>query len=175
MRRKYKKQNLCFFPDGDEIFGSLGELFVGAPGGVGFAFGNVVERPDGVFEAFRELGVLFCVFGEKWLKRGFQEDLEGVDESVEFFVAVAGHVAAGGGEKDSFEALLEFLVLGELFFEGHLAVDEVGCKGVGRHVDEFYSGVGRHMFDVFVGRDEEEHAGTGVDLFAERDGFLSVG
>ena len=175
MRRKYEKQNLCFFPDGDEVFGSLGELFVGAPGGVEFSFGYAVERLDGVFSAFREFGVLFCVFGEKWLKRGFQEDLEGVDKTVELFVAVAGHVAAGGGEKDSFEALLEFLVLGELFFEDHLAVDEVGCKSVGRHVDEFYSGVGRHMFDVFVGRDEEEHAGTGVDLFAERDGFLSVG
>ncbi len=160
---------------GDESFGSLGELFVGAPGGVEFSFGYAVERLDGVFSAFREFGVLFCVFGEKWLKRGFQEDLEGVDESVEFFVAVAGHVAAGGGEKDSFEALLEFLVLGELFFEGHLAVDKVGGKSAGRHADEFHSSVGLHVFDVLIGRDEEEHAGTGVDLFAERDGFLSVG
>lgn len=81
---------------------------------------------------------------------------------------MAGHVAAGGSEKDSFEAFFQILVLGELFLEGHLAVDEVRGKSVGRHVDEFFSRVRRHMFDVFVGRDEEEHAGTGVDLFAER-------
>ena len=107
---------LGFFPDGDEIFGSLGELFIGAPGGVEFSFGYTVERLDGFLDAFREFRVLGAVFGEKWLKRGFQEDLEGVDKTVELFVAVAGHVAAGGGEKDSFEALLEFRVVGEEIF-----------------------------------------------------------
>ena len=137
--------------------------------------GYAVKRLDGVFEAFREFGVLFTVFGEKGLNWGSEEDLEGIDEAVEFFVAVAGHVTGGAGEKDLFEALLEFSVVGEEIFQDHLAVNEVGGKSVGGKVDELHSCVGGHVFDVLIGRDEEAHAGTGVYFLAEGDGFFGVG
>ena len=54
-------------------------------------------------------------------------------------------------------------------------MNEVGGKSVGGKVDELHSCVGGHAFDVLIGRDEEAHAGTGVDLLAESDGFFCVG
>ena len=83
--------------------------------------------------------------------------------------------AACAGEKNGFEAGFEFFVIGELFFEDHLAVDEVCGKGVGRHVDEFDSGVRGHVFDVLIGWDEEAHTGTGSYFLAEGDCFFGVG
>ena len=175
----YEKQCLygffLVFPDGDEVFGFFDELFGFAPGGVDRTAGYAVKRLDGVFEAFREFGVFGAVFGEKGLNWGSEEDLEGVDEAAEFFVAVAGHVAAGAGEEDAFEALLEFFVFSEEILEVQLAEDEVGGKAVGGHVDELHSGVGGHVFDVLIGRDEEAHAGAGVYFLAESDGFAGVG
>lgn len=116
----YEKQCLygffLVFPDGDEVFGFFYELFGFAPGGVDGTAGYAVKRLDGVFEAFREFGVLFTVFGEKGLNWGSEEDLEGIDEAVEFFVAVAGHVAGGAGEENLFEALLKFRIVGEEIF-----------------------------------------------------------
>ena len=75
-----------------------------------------MKRLDGVFEAFREFGAFGAVFGEKGLNWGSEEDLEGIDKAVEFFVAVAGHVAGGAGEEDLFEAFFQFIVVGEEIF-----------------------------------------------------------
>ena len=133
-----------------------------------------MERFDGLFEASRELGVFFTVFREKGFYWGFQEDLQGVDEAVLGVVAVAGHAAAGAGEQDGFEAVLEFGVVGEEIAEVQLALDQVGRDGVGGHVDVFDAGVGWHAFYIEAGGDEEAHAGTGVELLAHGDAFLGV-
>ena len=49
---------LGVFPYSYKIFGSFGEFFALAPGGVGFAAGDRVERLYGFLDAFREFGVL---------------------------------------------------------------------------------------------------------------------
>ena len=88
---------------------------------------------------------------------------------------MAGHVSTGAGKENAFEAFFQFFVFGEEIFEDHLAVDKVCGKGVGRHIDEFDSGVRGHVFDVIIGRDEEAHAGTGSYFLAEGDCFFGVG